>query len=120
MFCGVFVEQTSDLVVGVVRWFGGLSEWSVMSRLCGDYPCLTLSFLQIFVRAPPCWRILVVLYMFRWGCEILVILEHLVVGVVVGFVVLVLRLSTNLIRTCFVWEHNLSLWFCMHCRVPSM
>ncbi|SRR6266702_2063115 len=116
MFCGVFVEQTSDLVVGVVRWFGELSEWNVMSRLCGDYPRLTLSFLQIFVRAPPRWRILVVLYMFRWGCEILVILEQLVVG----FVVLVLRLSTSLIRTCFVWEHHLSLWFCMHRRVSSM
>src|SRR6266702_7146945 len=111
MFCGVFVEQTSDLVVGVVRWFGELSEWSVMSRLCGDYPRLTLSFLQIFVRAPLRWRILVVLYMFRWGCEILVvvILEQLVVGVVVGFVVLVLRLSTSLIRICFVWGHNLLL-----------
>ena len=63
-----------------------------------------------------------VLYMSRWGCEILVmvILEQLVVGVVVGFVVLVLRSSTNLVHICFVWERSLSLWFCMHRRVLSM
>ena len=63
-----------------------------------------------------------VLCMSRWGCEILVvvILEQLVVEGVVGFVVLVLRLSTNLIRICFVWEHSLWLWFCMLRRVLSM
>ncbi len=46
------VEQISGLVVGVVRWFGGLSEWSVMSGLCGDFLRPILSFLQIFVRVP--------------------------------------------------------------------
>ncbi len=93
-----------------------------MSGLCGDFLRPILSFLQIFVRAPPRWRILVVLCMSRWGCEILVvvILEQLVVVVVVGFAVLVLRLSTNLIRICFVWERNLLLWFCMHRRVLNM
>ncbi len=63
-----------------------------------------------------------VLCKFHWGYEILVVvaLRRWVVVVVVGFVVLVLRLSTNLIRICFVWERNLSLWFCMHRKVLSM
>jgi len=64
----------------------------------------------------------VVLYMSRWGCEILVVvvLGQLVVVVVVGFVVLVLRLSTNIIRICFLWGRDLSLWFYMLHRVLSM
>ncbi len=63
-----------------------------------------------------------VLCMSRWGCGILivVVLEWLVVVVVVSFVVLVLRLSTSLVRICFLWERNLSLWSCMHRRVLSM
>ena len=63
-----------------------------------------------------------VLYMSHWGCEILVVvvLGQLVVAVVVGFVVLVLHLSTNLIRICFLWGHDLSLWFYMLRRVRSM
>ncbi len=63
-----------------------------------------------------------VLCMFRWGYEILVVvvLEWLVVAVVVGFVVLVLRPSTSLICICFLWEHDLLLWFCRHRRVLSM
>ncbi len=63
-----------------------------------------------------------VLCMSRWGCEILivVVLERLVVMVVASFVVLVLRLSTSLVRICFLWECDLSLWFCMHRRVLNM
>ncbi len=63
-----------------------------------------------------------VLCMSRWGYEMLVVmvLEQLVVVVVVSFVVLVLRLSTSLVRICFLWERDLSLWFCMHRRVLSM
>jgi len=60
--------------------------------------------------------------MFHWGYGILVVvvLEQLVVVVVVNFVVLVLHLSTSLVRICFLWERDLSLWFCMHRRVLSM
>ncbi len=63
-----------------------------------------------------------VLCRFHWGCEILVVvvLRQWVVAVVVDFVVLILRLSTSLIRICFLWERDLLLWFCMHCRVLSM
>jgi len=60
--------------------------------------------------------------MSRWGYGILVVmvLERLVVVVVVSFVVLVLHLSTSLARICFLWEHNLLLWFYMHRKVLSM
>ncbi len=60
--------------------------------------------------------------MSRWGYEILIVmvLEWLVVVVVASFVVLVLRLSTSLVCICFLWEHDLSLWFCMRRRVLSM
>ena len=99
-----------------------LSEWSVMSGLCGGYLHPILSFPQIFVQAPLRWRILVVLYRSRWGCEMLfvVVLEWLVVMVVVGFVVLVLHQSTGPIRICFPWGCDLSLWFCRHHKVLSM
>ncbi len=58
----------------------------------------------------------------RWGCEILivVVLERLVVVVVASFVVLVLRLSTNLVRICFLWERDLLFWFGMPHKVLSM
>ena len=63
-----------------------------------------------------------VLCMFHWGCEILlvVMLKQWVVAVVVDFVVLILRLSTSLTRICFLWGRNLSFWFCMLRKVPNM
>jgi len=60
--------------------------------------------------------------MSRWGYEILVVvlLKWLGVVAVVGFAVLVLCLSTTLIRICFLWGHNLLFWFYMHHKGLSM
>ncbi len=60
--------------------------------------------------------------MSHWGYEIrvVVLLGWLGVVVVVSFVVLVLHLSTTLIRICFLWGHDLLLWFYMHRKGLSM